>query len=169
MFQRFVRTVVGVSFLFFSSLPSIADTAQPFSTLSGLPGETSSVAALLQPDKWTVVVIWAADCHVCNQEASTYSDFHLMHEDVDAQVLGLSIDGGKAVDDAKAFVEKHQVSFPNLIGDVNAVARFLYAESGQQFRATPTIMLYNPAKQLRAVQAGAVPPELIEKFMAEHS
>ena len=39
----------------------------------------------------------------------------------------------------------------------------------EQFRGTPTILLYDPSGQLRAAQPGAVPVSSIEAYIARNT
>jgi hypothetical protein len=41
--------------------------------------------------------------------------------------------------------------------------------TGRQWVGTPTFLVYDPEGTLRAQQAGAVPTELIEQFIASNS
>jgi len=41
--------------------------------------------------------------------------------------------------------------------------------TGASFRGTPTILIYDPDGELRAAQAGAVPVDVIEAYIAKHS
>ena len=128
-------------------------------------GEESSIAQLMEPDKWTVVMLWAKDCHVCNQEAGKYNDFHRQHSTKDAKIIGVSLDGTE--ESAKEFVDRHQLEYPNLVGNVRDVAKLYGAETGESFRATPSFMLFDPTGKLRAAQAGGVSPEVVEAFMTK--
>jgi peroxiredoxin len=125
-------------------------------------GEARSLSDYQEPGKWLVVMIWASDCPVCNREASHYSDFHLLHADDDATLLGVSIDGWGGRADALSFVERHQVMFPNVIADARDVARDYREITGSRFVGTPTFLLYSPDGELRAKQTGAVPVPAIE-------
>ncbi len=115
--------------------------------------------------KWTIVMLWASDCHVCNQEAHQYVDFHKKHKNKDASVLGISLDGQKKKSDAKDFLKKHNINFPNLIGEPMGVASVYKELTGDNFRGTPTFLIFSPDGDLRAQQVGAVPTDLIEQFM----
>lgn len=119
--------------------------------------------------KWTIVMMWASDCHICNKEAHQYVAFHNKHQTNDASVLGISLDGAEKKADAENFVKKHSVNFPNLIGEPNQVAGMYYELTGNNFRGTPTFLIFSPAGELRAQQVGAVPTDLIEKFMASET
>jgi peroxiredoxin len=115
--------------------------------------------------QWLVVMIWASDCHVCNAEVYQYVDFHDMHEDDNASVLGVSMDGQGRRAEALAFIERHSLSFANLIAEPGDVARLYRELTGERFVGTPTLLVFNPQGELRAGQAGAVPTSAIEEFI----
>lgn len=115
--------------------------------------------------KWLVVMIWASDCHICNQEVNSYVDFHTDHKGKDATVLGISMDGARGKEDALDFVERHAVNYPNLIGEPAEVASLYTSLTGQRWRGTPTFLVYSPDGKLSAQQAGAVPTRLIEQHI----
>ena len=138
----------------------------PFTDFADQP---RSIESFTGDGKWLVVMIWAHDCHVCNMEAEGYAHFHETHKEKDARMLGISMDGEAKKAEAEAFIERHDLPFPNLIGDPGATMRHFMQLTGTSFRGTPTILLYDPDGTLTAAQAGAVPPESIEKFIARGS
>jgi len=131
------------------------------------PG-SAALDGYLGKGKWLIVMLWASDCAACNREAYQYVDFHEFHHDSDARVLGVSLDGGDQVA-ARKFIEKHQVSFPNLITDFNTGSRWFESLTGQQFWGTPGFLIFDQTGELRAQQIGAVPVNLIEDFIAQNS
>ena len=118
--------------------------------------------------KWTIVMIWASDCHICNREAHEYVDFHLIHSDTDATVLGISLDGDSRKKAAEKFIKKHSVDFPNLIAEPEYVSALYKDLTGQFFSGTPSFLIYSPEGELKAAQAGAVPTKLIEDFIKKN-
>ena len=138
-------------------------------SLQDLEGNARSLDEFTGTGKWTVVMIWASDCHVCNSEAHQYVDFHTFHQDSDARVLGISMDGAGGIDAARAFIQRHNVNFPNLIGEPAAVAKLYTELTGVQFAGTPAFLIFDPAGALRAQQMGAVPQDLIAQFIAANS
>ena len=118
--------------------------------------------------KWLVVMLWASDCVACNREARQYIDFHEFHRDVDASVLGISLDGSDQLA-AQKFIDRHEVSFPNLISDYESAGSWFEGLTGQQFRGTPGFLIIDPKGELRAQQIGAVSVELIEQFIKANS
>lgn len=118
--------------------------------------------------KWLVVMMWASDCHICNREAHEYVDFHLVHSDTDATVLGISLDGESRKKAAEKFIKKHSVDFPNLIAEPEYVSDMYKELTGQFFAGTPSFLIFNPAGELKAAQAGAVPTKLIEDFIKKN-
>ena len=119
--------------------------------------------------KWTVMMIWASDCHACNAEAKQYVKFHKAHHEKDAALLGVSMDGKVMKDEALKFIDRHGVNFPNLIDEPENIARMYTNMTGKAWVGTPTFMIFSPSGELRAAQVGAVPTHIIESFIARES
>jgi len=136
------------------------------SPLYDFQGKPDSIDNFSGEGKWLVVMLWASDCHICNMEAHQYVDFHFVHSDTDATVLGISLDGMANKVAAEEFIKKHNINFPNLIGEPEAVANLFFELTGVSWRGTPTFLIYSPKGKLMIQQIGAVPTDLIESFMA---
>ena len=119
-------------------------------------------------NKWTVVILWTHDCHACNVEAEQYVQFHEANKNKNIKMLGISMDG-KNIDDAKAFIKRHDVTYPNLIGEFDEVALMYENLTGGNWIGTPTILIYDPKGKIQAAQPGAVPVEIIEEFITSKS
>ena len=146
--------------------PALAAEQSVFKDIS--TGEPRTLESYTGNGKWTVVMIWASDCHVCNHEVHNYVDFQFIHSDRDARVVGISIDGWAGKQDARDFIERHNVNFPNLIGNADAVADWFRQLTGTGFRGTPTFLIYDPDGQIKAQTPGAVPVNLIEDFIGKN-
>ena len=104
-------------------------------------GKAKNIGEYAGKGKWLVVMLWASDCLVCNQEAHQYVDFHKLHKDKDAQVLGISLDGAAKKSDAQEFVLRHKVNFPNLIGEPMDIASMYQERTGNTWIGiTPNIV-----------------------------
>lgn len=158
---------VAAALLIVSHIPAAIAADGP--TLTDFSGQPQSIEAFAGQGKWLVVMIWAHNCHVCNQEAEGYAQFHEARKDSDATVLGVSLDGGDYRAEAEAFIARHDLPFPNLIGDVATVTGQFAQLTGEPFRGTPSLLLYGPDGTLRAAQAGAVPIASIEAYIARQS
>lgn len=132
-------------------------------------GNQKSIADYTGNGKWLVIMIWASDCHICNQEAHQYIKFHQQHVGKDAQVLGISLDGNAKKADAQEFIKRHQVNFPSLIGEPQKVASMYQELTGDTWIGTPSFMVYTPRGELLGAQAGAVPVSVIESFIERES
>lgn len=143
--------------------------AQPVSFLQDMEGEFQSLDDYTGKGKWLIVMLWASDCHVCNKEAHQYDKFHQTHKNSDAQILGVSADGWANRQDAKDFIQRHKVSFPNLIGSAETVASVYSNLTGASWRGTPTFLVFSPDGELKAQQVGAVPTNMIEDFIRQES
>ncbi len=149
---------------------SIAFAATSFAStdqygLKSIEGKATNLEAHIGKGDWKVVILWASDCHACNQEAEQYIQFHEANKDKNIKLMGVSLDGAAKLDEAKAFIKRHDVTFPNLIGEFEQVASMYESLTGGQWLGTPTILIYNPKGELKAAQPGAVPVSLIEEFI----
>ena len=154
-------TLFSVLGLLFVSAPVSAEM-KGFEDFNGNPQVLENY---IGKGKWLIVMMWASDCHICNREAHQYVDFHMIHSDTDATVLGISLDGESRKKEAEEFIKKHSVDFPNLIAEPEYVSNFYRQVTGQYFAGTPTFLIYSPDGELKAAQAGAVPTALIEDFI----
>lgn len=147
------------------NLPLSASAAVSQPLLTTFDNKPANIKDYIVNNKWLLVVIWASDCSICNREAYTYVDFHFKHEDSDARVLGISIDGQAKKKAAEAFIKRHDINFPNLIAEPDKIAGWFEKLTGQNWMGTPTMLLYSPDGELRVQQIGAIPLELVEKFI----
>lgn len=134
-----------------------------------LNGVADTIDAHRVDGQWLVVMIWASDCEVCDREIESYQAFHDRHRGATASVLGISLDGGTKLDDALQFVAGHKIRFANLIGEPETVVDYYQKLTGSRWIGTPTFLFFGPDGEIRAKQVGAVPPELVEEFIAANS
>ena len=161
--MRIHRSIV-VSFIV-STLLLLTGIAEAGQTLENFAGKPQTIGQYANKGKWLVVMIWASDCQVCNKEVHNYVDFYNAHKNKDATVLGISIDGSEKKADAQDFLKRHKVNFPSLIGEPEVVTGIFQDITNDDFKGTPTFLVYGPDGQIRGQQAGAVPVDVIESFI----
>jgi peroxiredoxin len=161
--SKLIKTVSILSALLFTLSVSATEKFDDFQ------GNQKSIADYTGKGKWLVVMLWASDCHVCNQEAHQYIKFHQDRVNKDALVLGISLDGVAKKNDAQEFIKRHQVNFPNLIGEPEKIATMYQELTGDTWIGTPSFMVYTPKGELLGAQAGAVPVPVIESFIERES
>jgi len=157
-----LMTLVTAMLLLFSS----AVSASP---LTDLNGKAAKISDYTGNGKWLVVMFWASDCHICNKEAHQYVDLQARNKDGNINVLGITTDGMANKDAAQGFINEHKLNFPNLIGSLEDVAGMYYDLTGNQWIGTPTFFIYNTDGKLTVADAGAIPAQIIENFIAENS
>lgn len=155
--------------LMVAGLASAVAQAADEAVLTDFDGRPQTIQDHAGKGKWLVVQYWAHDCGICNQEAPNYARFHDEHAEHDAQVLGISIDGAGNRAEAEAYIARHELTFPNLIGEPVPVMLNFMSLTQESFRGTPTFLLYSPDGTLKAAQAGAVPVASIEAYIARNS
>ena len=143
--------------------------------LEDFSGKAVKIEDYTGKDKWLVVMIWAHDCHVCNQEASNYDFFHDAYKNKNANVLGISIDGVKKKAKAQEFIARHNLGFPNIIGDAQEFKQMFneissdFAQQGWQGMPTPAFLIYDPKGNLVVQEIGGVPVNLVEAYILRNS
>ena len=146
-------------------LPLSAGAAGPNLLLKDLDGKTRNVNEFVGRGKWTVVTVWAHNCHYCNQEIHQMAFFHDDHRKRDAIVLGVSVDGWARRDQARAFVERHALPFTNLVAEADQDVMLEFGAG--MFIGTPTYYIYGPDGELMAHNVGPLNQDDIEKFIQE--
>lgn len=169
MSEKYSWKTFGAIFFALLMMISASQAANAAGLLFDLKGNPQDLSSYTGKGKWLVVLFWASDCGVCNREAHQYVDFHFTHSDTDASILGISMDGLKNVPNAQGFIKKHDVNFPNLIGEFEDVANMFMELTGAPWYGTPSILIYSPDGKLMVQQAGAVPTTLIEKYIKEQA
>jgi hypothetical protein len=85
-------------------------------------------------------------------------------------VLGISVDGPSRKQDAQAFIQRHEVSFPNLLDGGRAFkAIYLRATGRPWFGGTPMNLVYAPDGTLAARRIGPLAKAEIEAFIERKS
>ncbi|MCG6971456.1 MAG: TlpA family protein disulfide reductase [Gammaproteobacteria bacterium] len=168
MYKSILLKSACLSVLAACSLIAVA-TVNASENLQNFDGKPSGIEQYAGKGKWLVVMLWASDCGVCNKEVHQYTAFHKKHSEKDAIILGVSLDGAEKKSDAEAFLSRHKVNFPSLIGEPEVVAGLYQDLTGAQWVGTPTFLVYTPKGELVGAQVGAVPPSTIETFIENES
>ena len=167
-FRKSVYLVMTLIFLLGSTYTQAKMGTDSF-ILKTTDGAQKTIEDYQNPGKWSVVVFWASDCHVCNVENQQYSKLHTRRKDTDLNVLGISLDGWDNVDDAKSFIKRNKITFPNLIGESDSINKYFHQLSGKYLAGTPAVFIYDKKGKLVAAEIGAVPISVIEKYVAENN
>ena len=158
-----------LSGLLLISILLIAGIVPAQAELQHMNGNPATLQDNVGKGKWTLVMLWASDCHICNREASEYVDFHFVHSDDDATMLGITMDGQAKKAEAEKFISKHKVNFPNLIGEPADIDKLYYELTGAHFVGTPSFLLFDPKGEIQAMQVGPLPTDIVENFIKEQS
>lgn len=135
--------------------------------LQGFDGSKIDLEDKLGNDKWTLVMFWAHNCHVCIEETPTISEFFNKRDDVD--VIGISIDGEENKALAEKFLASTKPSFPTYLSSLLIVSSNYQILTEEDFRGTPTFLLFNPNGELLGNNPGALSIEALEKFIDRNS
>ncbi len=148
-------------------VPLVTWAGGPSIVLKDFTGKDRNVNEFIGKGKWVVVVVWAYDCHVCNEEIHYVNAFHEARKDKDAIVLGVSIDGYDLKESAKAFVDKHSLRFTNLIAEPEQEVMMKFGAG--PFIGTPTYYVYTPNGELVGQNVGAVTKQELDDFINNYT
>jgi len=132
-------------------------------------GEEVKLEDLTGNGKWTLVMIWATQCHVCHIQKPDISAFHDKHKDTDAEVIGIALDGVEGLGAVKDYIAENKPSFPSYVGNNAIIASHYFGMTEESLRGTPTYLLFNPEGELLGNNPGYLKVPAIEKFIARHS
>lgn len=133
-----------------------------------LDGKFTTLSQHFEEGKWTLVMLWTSNCGICTREYPVISEFHDKHKDIDAKVIGVSLDGYSQLDTITRHINEMPMTFDNLIGEITVVAFNYEASTEEPLRGTPTFMMFNPQGQLVGHNTGPVKIEALEKFIQRH-
>lgn len=139
----------------------------PSIPLQDLDGRARNVNEFIGRGQWTVVVVWAHDCRICDREIGEMAAFHAAHRDKDAIVLGITLDGSRHLKEARAFVKRHKLPFVNLITEPSYEVMVKFGAG--EFVGTPTYYIYNPKGVIVGQNIGPVSRKEVEAFIASDS
>jgi len=160
---KFIKTVVTALLL---TAVGVVNGMELQSIEDGAPVELENLTG---HGKWTLVMIWATNCHICKIQKPDISAFHNEHKDIDAHVVGVALDGYDRVDAVVDYVKDNNVSFPNYVGNGAIIASHYFGMTEEMFRGTPTYLLFNPEGELLANNPGLLTVEALESFIARKS
>jgi thiol-disulfide isomerase/thioredoxin len=106
--------------------------------------------------KVLVLNYWATWCPPCLREMPVLAAAQKQHPEV--QVVGIAID---AKDDVAAFLAEHQVEYPILIGDTEAIE--MSRRLGNRLQGLPFTVIFDPLGKRVHAQIGEVTQASLEK------
>lgn len=151
----------------FLLLPFLQTSIANAFELEGFDGSKINLDDKIGQDKWTLVMFWAHNCHVCKEETPVISDFHDKRDDV--EVIGISIDGQEKKELAEQFLESANPSFPSYLSSFLMVSSNYQILTEEDFRGTPTFLLFTPDGELLGNNPGKLSIESLENFIDRNS
>ena len=167
MVRKSMAPILWLSVLLGSASAVAGDN--PFLDLVDVTGKDADVSSAIGEGKWTLVMLWATDCHICTKQKPEISAFYDKHKSENVDVFGIALDGRDNLDDVNSYLTRHQPTFPNYVGEIGVVAVNYQMLTEEPLRGTPTYLLFNPEGELKGNNPGPVSPGAIESFIAKHT
>lgn len=133
-------------------------------TTSGAP---ASLDQWVGKGKWVLVMFWATNCAICEQNKPSIVEFHDKYKDKNAVVVGVAIDGMDKIEQIKEKMREIPANYTDLVAqDLGLMAANFQIAADEPFRGTPTYWFFSPKGELKAVNPGPVRLQALEDYMA---
>lgn len=134
--------------------------------LRTLDGNDTGLGGIVTQGKWTLVMVWTTYCGVCREQYPIVSAFHERHHERDAVVMGISLDGFEAMEKVARYREDKAHAFPTVVAEAGDFGEKYTQWTGETFTGTPTYLLFDPERGLRAFLDGPVTADALESYIA---
>ena len=132
-----------------------------------LDGKKTTIEKQVGNGKWSVVEIWASDCHACREHMPEMVQFNGKMENV--RLVGISLDGQPGKAKAKSMIKEYGIPFKTILSNPIEVNAWMELIAQEGLRGTPTFMIFDPQGKLVALQPGIISVTAIEKFVLSKS
>jgi thiol-disulfide isomerase/thioredoxin len=143
--------------------PSAA-VAQP-TLLEDLAGNPAKLETYIGAGKWSLVLIWATTCHVCEQEIPGIQAYYQGNKPDDLAILGVSLDGPALRPAVQSYIDERHLTYPNLIAHPVPFAAEFHSAVGEPLRGTPTFLLFDPDGKLAAANVGRLNLDALDSYL----
>ena len=132
-----------------------------------LDGKKTTIEDQVGGGKWSIVEIWASDCHACRQHMPEMVEFNGKMDNL--RLLGISLDGQRGKADAEAMIKEYGIPFKTVMSNPIEVNAWMEQVAKEGLVGTPTFMIFDPKGELVGMQAGQLPVKSMEKFIRSRS
>lgn len=151
--------ILSLSFLL------LTNTASAFTNLAD--GKQDDIKNHIGNDKWTVLEVWASDCHACREHMPSMVKFDGKLKNT--RLLSISLDGQRGSKAAEDFVTEFDMKFPTILSNAIEMNVWMQQNLGESLIGTPTFIIFDPKGKLVAAQPGPVKTASLEKFITLNS
>lgn len=130
-------------------------------------------------ESWQLLKFWSVDCGICRAQVPVVSDMHtdaqvLGHEkdgdsDYRLRVTGISVDDFSREDEVLRYKQRYPSRYPNIQLPLIVVNGWFASVALEQFRGTPTYLLFDPQGNLAAMQTSILKPDSLRNFIARYN
>ncbi len=149
------------------SLSYAINSATLDTLIEGLDGKQHALSNYIGKGKWVVVNVWGTDCPYCRAELDALIDFHDLHQDKDAIVVGLTLDWPTFDFPDKAelseFALDYFIEYPLMMVNAKLAGEVV----GKEVNMIPLTFFYNPKGDLVLRLNGVVTSAQLEKIIKD--
>jgi thiol-disulfide isomerase/thioredoxin len=151
----------------FLSIITAAALTTAANAFTDLDSKQTTIEDEVGNGKWTIVEIWASDCHACRMHMPDMVEFDGKLDNV--RVLGVALDGQAGKDDAKDMIDEYKMPFKNILSNPIEMNAWMELNAEEGLIGTPTFMIFNPEGVLTALQPGILPTKSLTSYIEANS
>lgn len=148
-------------FLSFFTVVVLSTSAFAFTELDGTK---TTIEDQIGDGKWTVLEIWASDCHACREHMPEMVEFDGKMNKV--RLLGVSLDGQAGKAQAEGMIKDFDIPFKTILSNVIEMNAWMELNAKESLRGTPTFMVFSPDGELVGLNPGVLSIAALEKFIS---
>ncbi len=157
-----VAAILGL----FISLAAHAN--DPFRDLVTMDGQEIASLPQTEDGKWTLVMLWATDCHACELQKPDIAAFSEKHKDGKISVVGIAIDGRDNIEKVQAHQAHKKDGFPTYIGEYLLLSTNIELVAGEALRGTPTYLMLDENNNIKAYNPGMLNMDDLDAYVARN-
>ncbi|MGB1310006.1 MAG: TlpA family protein disulfide reductase [Leucothrix sp.] len=130
-------------------------------------GTKTTIEDQVGDGKWSVVEVWASNCHACRHHMPQMVEFDGKMDNV--RIVGIALDGQPGKDAAESMIKEYKMPFKNILSNPIEINAWMQQAADESLIGTPTFMIFDPKGKLVALQPGQLPVTSIESFIKSKS
>ena len=137
--------------------------------LEGLNRADSTLQGELDGEHWLLMMLWSTACSICRAEMPTIQSLSERTDETGIRVVGLVLEGPEQQAHIRQTISELGITFANFTAPSEHLVAAYGEATSEQFRGTPTFLLYTPDGELVGNNPGPIRPGAVERFIEKYN
>ena len=144
-------------------------TARAELALKGLNRADSTLQQEIDGEHWLLMMFWSTACSICRAEMPSIQALSERRDETGVRVVGLVLEGPDQQAHIRQSINELGVTFANFTAPSEQVVSAYANATDEDFRGTPTFLLYTPDGELVGNNPGPIRPGAVERFIEKYN